>query len=180
VKGIKTHFANVRVDLKNPAHVAKLKRFFEAANANRLAVVAHVRTVGQWTPELAKIVLDQVIPAAPDIPIQLAHMGSAGGEPDEATTVFADAVVKKDPRVKNLYFDITQSVLTDGSQSQEQLARMADVFRRIGLERIFFGTDMTGPGGNPPPREHWKAVRKLPLTDAELRVLASNVPPYLK
>jgi hypothetical protein len=40
---------------------------------------------------------------------------------------------------------------------------------------------MTLPaGGNPPPREHRKAVRKLPLTDAELRVLASNVAPYLR
>jgi hypothetical protein len=39
---------------------------------------------------------------------------------------------------------------------------------------------MTGPGGNPPPREHWKAVRRLPLTDAELRVIAANVPPYMR
>jgi len=180
VKGVKTHFANARVDLKNPEHVAKLKRFFQAANANRLAVVAHVRTTGEWTPELARIVLEQVLPAAPDVPVQIAHMGSAGGEPDAATTVFADAIATKDPRTKNLYFDITQSVLTDGTQSQEQLARMADMFRRVGLERIYFGTDMTGPGGNPPPREHWKAVRRLPLTDAELRVIAANVPPYMR
>jgi hypothetical protein len=107
-------------------------------------------------------------------------MGSAGGEPDAATAVFADAIAAKDPRVKNLYLDITQTVLTDGSQSQERLAQIAGVLRRIGLERIFFGTDMTGPGGNPPPREHWKAVRRLPLADAELRVLAASVPPYMK
>ena len=180
VKGIKTHFANARVNLRNPEHVAKLKRFFQAANANRMAVVAHVRTIGEWTPELARIVLEQVLPAAPDVPIQLAHMGSPGGEPDASTAVFADAVVSKDPRVKNVYFDMTQNVLPDGSQSNERLAQWADVFRRIGLERIFFGTDMTGPGGNPPPREHWKAVRRLPLSDAELRVLAANVPPYMK
>jgi predicted TIM-barrel fold metal-dependent hydrolase len=180
VKGIKTHFANAAVDLENPEHVAKVRRFFEAANASRMPVVAHIRTRGQWTARHARIVLEQILPAAPDIPIQIAHMGSAGGEPDSATAVFADAIVAKDPRTRNLYFDITQSVLPDDSQSKEQLARMADVFRRIGLQRIFFGTDMTGPGGNPPPREHWKAVRKLPLTDAELRVLASNVPPYLK
>lgn len=180
VKGIKTHFANAAVDLRNPEHVAKVKRFFQAANANRMPVVAHVRTRGQWSPALARIVLEQILPAAPDVPIQIAHMGSAGGEPDSATAVFADAIVAKDPRARNLYLDITQSVLPDDSQSKEQLARMADVFRRIGLERILFGTDMTGPGGNPPPREHWKAVRKLPLTDAELRVLAANVPPYLR
>jgi predicted TIM-barrel fold metal-dependent hydrolase len=180
VKGIKTHFANAGVDLKNPEHVAKVRRFFEAANASRMPVVAHIRTRGQWGAEHARIVLERIFPAAPDIPIQIAHMGSSGGEPDSATAVFADAIVAKDPRAKNLYFDITQTVLPDDSQSKEQLARMADVFRRIGLERIFFGTDMTGPGGNPPPREHWKAVRKLPLTDAELRVLAANVPPYLR
>ena len=180
VKGIKTHFANAGVDLKNPEHVAKVKRFFEAANANRMAVVVHVRTRGQFLPEHARIILEQIFPAAPDIPIQIAHMGSASGQPDSTTAVFVDALLAKDPRAKNLYFDITQTVLTDGSQKPEQLARIADALRRIGLERIFFGTDMTGPGGNPPPREHWKAVRKLPLTDAELRVLAANVPPYLR
>ena len=180
VRGIKTHFANAAVDLNKPEHVAKVRRFFQAANANRMAVVAHVRTRGEWLPEHARIVLEQIIPAAPDVPIQIAHMGSAGGEPDAATAVFADAIVAKDRRVKNLYFDITQTVLTDGSQSKERLAQIAGVLRRIGLDRIFFGTDMTGPGGNPPPREHWKAVRKLPLTDAELRLLAANVPPYMK
>ena len=180
VKGIKTHFANASVDLKNPEHVARVRRFFQAANANRMAIVAHVRTRGEWLPEHARIVLEQILPAAPDVPIQIAHMGSAGGEPDAATAVFADAIAAKDPRMKNVYFDITQTVLTDGSQPADRLARIAGALRRIGLERIFFGTDMTGPGGNPPPREHWKAVRRLPLTDAELRVLAANVPPYMK
>jgi predicted TIM-barrel fold metal-dependent hydrolase len=181
VKGIKTHFANAGVDLKNPEHVAKVKRFFQAANENRMAVVVHVRTRGQFLPEHARIILDQIFPVAPDIPIQIAHMGSASGQPDSTTAVFADALLAKDPRAKNLYFDITQTVLTDGSQSAEQLAGIAAALRRIGLDRIFFGTDMTlPPGGNPPPREHWKAVRKLPLSDAELRVLASNVPPYLR
>lgn len=146
VKGIKTHFANAGVDLLNPEHVAKVRRFFQAANANPMAVV----------------------------------VGSASGQPDEATAVFADAIVANDPRARNLCFDITQTVLTDGTQTKEQLAGIAAALRRIGLDRIFFGTDMTGPGGNPPPREHWKAVRRLPLTDAELRVLAANVPPYLK
>jgi uncharacterized protein len=182
VKGIKTHFANARVDLRNPDHIARLRRFFRAANENRMAVVPHIRTRGEWTAALARIVLDSVLPAAPDVPIQIAHMGSAGGQPDEATKVFADAIAAKDPRTKNLCFDITQTVLTDDSQKPDELQRIADALRRIGLERIYFGTDMTlpGPGNNPPPREHWKAVRKLPLTDAELRTIAENVPPYLR
>jgi uncharacterized protein len=180
VKGIKTHLANAGVNLKDPEHVAKVRRLFQAANANGLAIVVHARTRGQFLPEHARIILEQIFPAAPDVPIQIAHMGSASGVPDSATAVFADAVVAKDPRAKNVYFDITQTVLTDGSQTSEQLAQTTTALRRIGLDRILFGSDMTGPGGNPPPREHWKAVRKLPLTDAELRVIASNVPPYLR
>jgi predicted TIM-barrel fold metal-dependent hydrolase len=168
------------VNLENPEHVAAVRRFFQAANANRMAIVAHVRTRGEFLPRHARIILEQILPAAPDVPIQIAHMGSTAGQPDENTKVFADAIVAKDPRVKNVYFDITQTVLTDGSQKPEQLAQIADALRRIGLERIFFGTDMTLPGNNPPPRDHWKAVRRLPLTDAELRVIASNVPPYLR
>jgi len=180
VKGIKTHLANAGVDLKNPEHVTKVRRLFQAANANGLAIVVHARTRGQFLPVHARIILEQILPAAPDVPIQIAHMGSASSEPDSATAVLADAIVAKDPRAKHLYFDMAQTVLPDDSQSKEQLAQIATMFRRIGLDRIFFGSDMTGPGGNPPPREHWKAVRRLPLTDAELRVLASNVPPYMK
>jgi predicted TIM-barrel fold metal-dependent hydrolase len=180
VKGIKTHLANAGVNLKDAEHVAKVRRLFQAANANGLAIVVHARTRGQFLPEHARIILEQILPAAPDVPIQIAHMGSAGSEPDSATAVFADAIVAKDSRARHVYFDITQTVLPDGSQTKEQLAQIATALRRIGLDRIFFGSDMTGPGGNPPPREHWKAVRKLPLTDAELRVLASNVPPYMK
>jgi predicted TIM-barrel fold metal-dependent hydrolase len=144
-EGIKTHFANAGVDLKNPDHVARVKRFFQAANENQMAVVLHARTRGQFLAEHARIMLDQILPAAPDVPIQIAHMGSSSRQPDETTAVFADAVVAKDPRVKNVHFDMTLP-----------------------------------PGGNPPPNEHWKAVRKLPLTDGELRVLAANVPPYMK
>src|SRR5215210_330231 len=62
VKGIKTHFANAGVDLKNPEHVAKVKRFFQAANENRMAVLVHARTRGQFLPEHARIILDQIIP----------------------------------------------------------------------------------------------------------------------
>jgi predicted TIM-barrel fold metal-dependent hydrolase len=56
VKGIKTHFANAGVDLENPEHLAKVRRFFQAANANRMAVVVHARTRGQFLPKHARII----------------------------------------------------------------------------------------------------------------------------
>ena len=54
-------------------------------------------------------------------------------------------------------------------------AEIATTLRRIGLQRIFFGSDMDA-GDNPSPRDHGKAVRQLPLADDELRTLADNVP----
>jgi uncharacterized protein len=180
VKGVKVHFANSGVDVMRPEHVQKLRRLFRAANDRRLAVVVHVRQIGAYTREHAEIILNQVLPAAPDVPVQIAHMGSAAPAPDGATAVLADAVAAGDARAQNLYFDVAGTVLPDGSQPPETLAQIATALRRIGLRRIFFGSDMTGPGGNPPPREHWRAIRRLPLADGELGVIASNVPPYLR
>jgi predicted TIM-barrel fold metal-dependent hydrolase len=179
VKGMKVHFGNSGVDVKNPEHVEKLRRFFQAANARRMPIVAHLRQRGGYTREHAQIILDRILSLAPDVPIQIAHMGSAVSEPDEATAVFANAIVAGDPRTRRVSFDITQTVLPDGSQSAETLARIAATLRRVGLERIYFGTDMI-VGTNPPPREQWKVVRRLPLTDAELWRIARNVPAYLR
>jgi predicted TIM-barrel fold metal-dependent hydrolase len=179
VKGMKVHFGNSGVDVKNPQHVEKLRRFFAAANVQHMAIVAHLRQRGGYTREHASIILDQIFAAAPDVTIQIAHMGSNISEPDDATAVFADAIAAADPRTRNFIFDITQTVLPDGSQSAETLAAIAATLRRVGLERIFFGTDMT-VGTNPPPRVHWAMIRRLPLTDAELAIVARNVPAYLR
>jgi predicted TIM-barrel fold metal-dependent hydrolase len=180
VKGVKVHLANSGVDVKRPEHVEQLRRVFRAANDRRLALVVHARQIGAYTREHAGIILNQVLPAAPDVPVQIAHMGSGAPAPDGATAVFADALAAGDPRAQHLCFDVAGTVLPNGSQAPETLAQIATALRRIGLQRIFFGSDMSGPGGNPPPREHWKAIRRLPLTNGELGVIASNVPPYLR
>jgi len=50
----------------------------------------------------------------------------------------------------------------------------------VGMKRAFFGSDMS-TDTNAPPGPWWIAFRrKIPLTDAELRVVASNVPPYMQ
>jgi ketosteroid isomerase-like protein len=42
LKGLKLHFANSGVDVKNPAHVEKLRSVFSAANKLELPIVVHV------------------------------------------------------------------------------------------------------------------------------------------
>ena len=46
--------------------------------------------------------------------------------------------------------------------------------RRLGMERILYGSDGAA-GGNLPPREAWAAFRQLPLTSEEFRAIARNV-----
>ena len=61
----------------------------------------------------------------------------------------------------------------------EVAERMAKRIRRVGVERILFGSD-AATVGNLPPREAWVAFRQLPLTDEEFRTIAANVAPYLR
>lgn len=174
VKGLKLHIGNSRVDMLNPEHVEKLRRVFAAANERRLAIVAHLWTQ-PYGREHAESFLKQVLPAAPDIPVQIAHFAGGGpGYTDEALEVFAEAIVAKDPRTKNLYFDV--ATVADG-QTPETLRKFAERIRQVGPQRVLFGTDM----GPPPARLSWLTFRTtVPLTEEELKTIAANVAPYLR
>jgi predicted TIM-barrel fold metal-dependent hydrolase len=180
VRGMKLHFANALVDLKNPEHLPKVKAFFRAANQSGMAIVVHLWPRGEAGPEYARIFIDEVLPESPDIPVQIAHLGS--GAPDvfeQVLGVYADAIAAKDPRVRNLYLDVTEIILEDTPQALvDTLARR---FRQMGLDRILFGSDTPLPRYRPPPLQAWATFRRrIPLSDAELRIIAGNVAPYLE
>lgn len=184
-RGLKLHFANSRVDFHNREHIDRLRKLFAAANEYRMAIVAHIRTSFSanipYGAEEARIFLNEIVPAAPDVPIQIAHLAGAGGyrDPliDEAVSVFAEAIEKRDPRTKNLYFDVTTVVLP--ITSSERLTLIARRLRQLGLQRILYGSD-AAVGTNLPPRESWAAFRRLPLTETEFQTIARNVPPYMR
>jgi predicted TIM-barrel fold metal-dependent hydrolase len=178
-RGIKLHFGNSGVELTHPGDAAKLARVFRAANQHHLAVVVHM-----WTgPEYetaggndARVLLTQLLPEAPDVAVQIAHMAGGGRATDSALAVFADAIMAHDPRAKNLYFDV--ATLTAG-ETPQGLQNDAMRIRQIGLNRILFGSDLSPP--NPSPRESWEMFRlRVPLTDDEFRIIAGNVAPYLR
>jgi predicted TIM-barrel fold metal-dependent hydrolase len=180
--GLKLHFANSGVDLRNAAHVEQLRLVFRAANERRIPIVAHIWTGAGYGRAEAQIVLNEVIPAAPDVPIQLAHLTGAGPGlapgPQEALAMFADAVSSADPRTRNLYFDVTTNVTIQ--TSAEEASLIAARLRQIGLQRILYGSDMA-IGGNPTARQSWGAFRAmLPLTEKEFGAIAGNVAPYMR
>ena len=119
-------------------------------------------------------------PRLPDVVVQIAHFAGAGSWQDEgaqqALEVFADAVAKRDPRTRLLYFDVTALGAPPRADDAQWGAAMT---RRLGTERVLFGSDATLP--NTTPGDAWAAFRRvLPLTDDEFRAIAGNVPPYLR
>ena len=185
-RGIKLHFGNSDVRLENPAHVAQIRRVFQAANEHRMAVVVHLRaSISRKRPYgavQARAFLEQVLPAAPDIPVQVAHLAGTGPgyeDPpsDSAIAVLAEAVEKRDPRTRRLWFDVTTVV--DRNISKANAALVAKRIRQLGVDRVLYGSDAAA-GDNLRPREAWAAFRRLSLTDRELERIAKNVAPYLR
>jgi hypothetical protein len=97
-RGIKLHFGNADVQMEDPAQMEKLKAVFRAANAHRMAIVVHMRasfySEPAVRPDQARAFLEQLLPIATDIPIQIAHLGSAGpGYDDPKVDAFMDALI---------------------------------------------------------------------------------------
>ena len=179
MKGLKLHFGNSRVDLRIPEHVQKVRSIFHAANQSRVPIVVHLWTDSSYEQnggERAQIFLHEILPEAPDVTIQIAHMAGGGRATFSALAVFADAFGRGDPRTRNLYFDT--ATVTEG-ETREGLRQDAMFMRKIGITRILYGTDTAPP--NPPARVSWALFRSLvPLTDAEFRIIASNRAPYFR
>lgn len=182
--GLKLHFGNSDVQLDVPEQVAQLKRVFAAANAHRMSIVVHMRAnYGHKRPYgamEARVFLQQVMPSAPDVVVQVAHLaGSGGGDDppaDSALAFLANAMHAHAAGTRNLWFDVTAVANDVGSPAHaRQLVRR---MREIGMKRILFGSDATA-GGNLSPKEAWAAFCRLPLTRRELIQVARNVAPYL-
>jgi predicted TIM-barrel fold metal-dependent hydrolase len=182
--GIKLHLGNSDVQLDDPAHVARLRQVFAAANAHGMAIVIHLRAnIGKKRPygaAQARIFLDQVLPAAPDVVVQVAHFAGSGPGYDDppaqaAMAALADAIDNHDPHANNLWFDVASIV--DRDTRPETAARIVKFIRQVGVGRVLYGTD-SAQGANLRPREAWAAFLKLPLSPAEFAHIAANVPPY--
>jgi predicted TIM-barrel fold metal-dependent hydrolase len=178
-KGVKLHFGMSRVDLDNPEQVAKVRRVAEAANKRRLALIIHVRPGPTYGRKEAEVFLSQIVAAAPDVPVQIAHLWGGEAFSDEALAVYADAVAAGDPRTKNLYFDLAEAAAV-ANGSAETLQTIAKRIRQIGLQRVLYGSDGPVPEADA-PRDAWRQMRtEIPLTETELRTIANNVAPYLR
>ncbi len=181
--GLKLHIGNSAADYHNPHDLEKLRRVFRAANDKHMAIVIHMRaSISRKLPygrDEARIFYDSILPEAPDVPVQIAHLAGAGGydsTTDAALSVFVEGIARRDRRVRYLWFDVTSA---DMGGTPDDAKLMAIRIRELGLERVLFGSD-AATGQNCAPRECWARFLKLPLTEAEFRIIANNVAPYMR
>lgn len=184
---LKMQFANSRVNFRTADHVAQLRRVFAAANAHKMPIIAHVWTgndeiANPFQGGDARTFISEVLPMAPDVTIQIAHLGGSGPRLDpgteEAMVVLAQAAAAGEPAMKNVYFDIATNIHpgSPAASTKFMTARM----RQIGTSRLLYGSDMA-TGDNVVVAEYWRALREQSgLSSDELQAIARNVAPYVR
>jgi predicted TIM-barrel fold metal-dependent hydrolase len=180
--GLKLHFGNSDVNLDIEEHVVRTRAVFALANAHGMALVVHARAnIDHQRPygaKEARVFLERLLPAAPDVYVQIAHLAGGGGyDPavDEALGVYAEAIDRGDPRVRHLWLEASGIPIT--GMWEQSAALLTQRMRQIGMDRILFGCDSAIPGNS--PREYLERWHKLPLNAEEFRKIESNVAPYL-
>ena len=157
--GVKLHLANSAVDLREPAQLSALGDVFDAANALGLALVVHMRTRRpDYGAEDARAFIDELMPRAPAVAVQVAHAAGWGGyDPGNQAALgeFAIWASAHSAPAQRLFIDISGVALPREfvervcrarwrRVSGDSLARYASLaahLRMLGLERVLFGTD---------------------------------------
>ncbi|MDY0973587.1 amidohydrolase family protein [Massilia sp. CFBP9012] len=183
-RGIKLDFAASDVQLDQSGHVERLRQVFRAANARGMAIVMDMRAsraLGRpYGAAQAHVLLEQVLPYAPDVPVQVSHLaGNGPGFGDtparEALAVLAEAAARQDPRMRQVWFDVAAVVQAD--LPADEARRLVRRLRQLGLDRVLYGSDPRGDNEEP---DGWEAFLRLPLEEAETARVARNVVPYLR
>jgi predicted TIM-barrel fold metal-dependent hydrolase len=181
VTGIKLHLTASGIDLRKDSDVAALAAVFRAASDARFAIVIHMRTQkpDYGAPDVQRFIRD-VLPAAGNTPVQIAHAGGWGGI-DKATlsalATFADAIEAHPERFQHVWFDLS-GVWNDKSSDADKQALVA-LIRRIGPRYFLPGSDWPYNGDD--LADYYDRVYpELPLTKPEWSIIRSNVAQYAK
>jgi predicted TIM-barrel fold metal-dependent hydrolase len=175
--GLKLHFGNSDANLDIDERVERTRAAFAAANAHGMAIVVHAHVnIDHNRPygaKQARVFLERLLPAAPDVTVQIAHLAGGGGYDravDEALGVYAEAIERGDPQVRRLYFDA--SGIPIAGMWEQSAALLTKRMRQLGMDRILFGCDSPIPGNS--PSEFLERWDKLPLTTEEFQRIESK------
>ncbi|HRF42504.1 MAG TPA: amidohydrolase family protein [Saprospiraceae bacterium] len=177
--GLKLHFNASQVYLTERKYQEKVKQVLEYAAAKKVPVLLHFdnshRRFG--LPDL-EILSDSILAFIPKIHLQIAHLGTSGGF-NSRTKAFIDAYLEliRDPahplHRHELVFDISAVALDKDSDGVPHLdeaafAELAAYLRKIGMDKLVFGTDYPLYSS----REYLDILRKkVKLSEEEITAL---------
>lgn len=191
LSGLKLHLANSDLDLRDSTEVQHLAETFAQANRLDLPIVIHL-----WTrhPDYgrtdAEIFIREVLPEAPDVPVQVAHLGGSGMFDDAtegALQAFAAAIDNETPVMDDVLFDLgavtanPEAALAQGDTARAERYRrahrnVAQWVQTLGPERVVFGSDYFARS----VPDYVQTIRSLPLAGEIIQELLDNTAPYLQ
>jgi len=177
--GMKLHLQTSGVDLTREEHVRRVARVFGEADRLGVPIVVHAQTRVAYGATAARVFTDRVLSQATRAPVTIAHLWGGGAFNEEALQVYSDFAGSGKPGAARLSFDVAEVALAANGDARI-LGVVAEALRRIGLSRIYFGSDAIGPRTLDPVDATAQFRRDLPLAPAEFDAIAANRPSYLR
>ena len=200
IGGLKLHLANSDVDLRDPSQRATLAALLDQADALGLPLLIHLRTREPDYGEVdVRLFVDSVLVRAETVPIQIAHMAGWGGYDDATDAALGEFVTAiEDGRADGerltfglgaVVFDPDIAVAGGDTATartvREANAKLAERIRALGTSRVVYATDWPSW---PPVSDKVTGIarnveflrRVLPLEEAELNAVMSNVGPIFR
>lgn len=184
VAGIKLHLASSQVDLREPAHLARLAEIAAFAERSELPILLHVDPQRRGhTVAHVRALAERMFAPFPNLVVVIAHLGGSGGYGPWTRSVFAtlrdwrrDA--ERDGRRRHLYFELSAVVLEAESEevpptTEAELEMLRTDLRAMGLDRVLFGSDY--PVFDP-LRGQQALLERLRLTSDEVNQIVRGVP----
>ncbi|HEX6886083.1 MAG TPA: amidohydrolase family protein [Planctomycetota bacterium] len=186
VPGVKLHLGSAGFDFRDEAHLAALETAVTWVVSEDLWLLLHLDPQRRGTEASdVRRLLERVLGPHPDLRVVIAHLGGSGGFGPwtqavlaTSTEWLADEARAGRPR-PGVRFDLSAVPMLRESEgvppsTPEELAALAPALRRLGLERLLFGSDF--PVFD--PREHARFLaERTDLAPAELaRILAQRYP----
>ncbi|HTJ29187.1 MAG TPA: amidohydrolase family protein [Acidobacteriaceae bacterium] len=161
MRGLKLHLANAGFYYDHPQDVAALAQAFREANDFHMAILIHLRPREGWAAvKDIQIFFKEVLPKAPDVMVQIAHLAGWGGydrSTDAGLSALLDLCEKQKSACSHLYFDLAAVLLPKDAEkaadedtrllAKEQAgftegpARLAANLRCIPKGHVLFATD---------------------------------------
>ncbi len=149
--GIKLHFNANQVYLTEPEHLQKVKAIFALFARHRLPVLLHFdNSHPKFGADDVDLLVNDVLAGTDSLHLQIAHFGTSGGFSEKTAVVINRFIALFEAgevlRRHSVVFDLSGVALDKDSDGVPQLddarfAELAALIRRLGTQRIVFGTD---------------------------------------